>query len=526
MPSLEFNDLGKIGLVKDTPAYMLPPEAFSTLLNMRVVDDGLQKIGGWTSALGAPSVAPHFLMPISTSAQAFWLYAGLTKIYAIDGVSHVNITRQSAGVDVNYTVANGNNWNGTIIAGVPVLNNGTDLPQFWGSPSTGTKMANLTNWNSNHRAKFIRAFGPYLVAGNITKSGANYAHMIKWSDAVSNPGTVPGSWDESDTTTDAGEYELPDVNSGVLLDALPLQSKLFLYKEGSIWAMRYIGGRFIFSFENFLETVGLLAPRCVTITGDGLRHVVATQDDIIVHNGNSATSILDTRMRRTLFNELDTTNYLNSFMFTHPQYNEVWFCYVPSGETAPTKALVWNYKKNFLFEVDGITFTNAALGTVETATEELWSDGTDTWAQDTGPWAELLRRKLIVVSPANTKFYSLDTGLTRDGLAFSATAGREGLSIIGKKRDGSPIVDHQILKFVRDVWPKIQGGPVSIRIGFQDVVDGAVRWSDSFTFNPTTMVKAPAVGMGRAVAVEFSTTASVNWRLDGWKMDFEIGGNY
>lgn len=526
MPTLEFNDLAKIGVVKDTPGYMLPPEALTVALNVRGVDGGMERMKGWEQVFGTPTVAPHYALSLSTSAQTFWIYTSLTKAYSIDGNTHTNITRQTAAVDVNYTTGVTANWGSTIIGGIPVLNNATDVPQFWSPPAAATKMRDLTNWPATLRAKQVKAFGPHLIALNTTKAGTNYPHMVKWSAAVTDPGTVPTSWDETLSTTDAGEYELPDVNSGVLLDGLPLQSKFFLYKEGSVWAMRYIGGRFVFSFETFLETVGILAPRCATITGDGLRHVVATQDDIIVHNGNTTTSILDKRLKRAIFNSLDTTNYTNSFMFTNAPFKEVWFCYPPSGASEATQAVVWNYKDNTLVEVDGITFRNVGMGVIEAAADELWSAGTDVWDTDTGPWAETLRRKVILVGTDSSKFFTLDSGKLRDGVTFNATIQREGLSIIGKKRDGGPLVDHQVRKMVERLWPKMQGGPVRIRIGFQQVVDGSITWGDYVNFDPATGVTADLIGSGRSVAVEFSTIDGVDWRVDGYKMELTTDGMF
>src|SRR3972149_2481366 len=143
---IDINDIAKFGAVADIPSYQLPPEVWTLALNMRAHDTGMERLGGWAQGFGTPGVAPHFLMPISTTSQNFWLYTSLTKGYVFDGTNHVNITRQLAAVDVNYTVSAGRGWNGTILGGIPILNNGTDVPQFWATISPGTKLADLTNW--------------------------------------------------------------------------------------------------------------------------------------------------------------------------------------------------------------------------------------------------------------------------------------------------------------------------------------------------------------------------------------------
>lgn len=531
MPDIDINDVAMIGAVSDTPGYMLPPEAWSIALNMRMVDGGVEGLLGWSQVFGTPLFAPHFAMPISTNAAFFWLYASLTKIGVFDGATHTNITRQTAGNDVNYTATDTPDWNATLLGGVPILNNGNDIPQFWNAISVATKMANLTNWPATLRAKIVRAFGPYGVAFNLTDGGTAFPHTVQWSHPA-DPGSIPISWDYTNPVVDAGRKDFSDVNSGVLVDALPLGSTMYVFKENSTWRMRFIGGRFIFDFGQsaWITTSGLIAPRCVAVTGDGTRQIAATQEDIIWHDGNNYKSVLDQKQRRRLFNEIDTNHFGTSFMFDNPSKGEMWFCYPSSGNTYPDKALIMYYRKGEPFpitEADGITFRNATVGGIESPNEEQWDTGTDAWDVDTGPWSELLRRRTVLSAPASTKLFLLDNGIKRDGANFATILRREGLSLLGRKRNGEWIVDHEVEKFVDGVWPKIQGGPVNIRVGKQDTVNGPVAWGTGVSFNPTTDVMAsPDVVNGRAVGIEFSTNGGVTWRLDGYKYNVSPMGKF
>ena len=216
MPELDLNDSASRGVVRDEPAHLLPPEVWTTALNMYSKGLSLAKFPGWVQIFGTPGVAPHFALPVLSPSQAFWLYTSLTKGYVYDGSAHTNITRQTAAVDVDYTATATRQWNGTLFGGIPILNNGIDVPQFWGTLSVGTKLANLTNWPATLRAAVVRAFGAYLIAIYITDAGTVYPHLVKWSSEATDPGTLPGSWDETDETVDTGEYDLPDTNAGLL----------------------------------------------------------------------------------------------------------------------------------------------------------------------------------------------------------------------------------------------------------------------------------------------------------------------
>ena len=523
---VEVNNLAAFGAIADKPPYMLPPEAWSLARNVRYVDGGVETLLGWEQIFGTPGVAPYFLMPVATSSATFWLYMGLTKGYGYDGITHTDITRTVGG---NYGASAAQDWTGFVFGGIPVVNNPVDVPQVWATVALGTKLTPLSNWPSTLRTKVLRSYGPYLIALNLIDSGTALPHTLQWSHPA-DPGGVPSSWDYTDATKDAGRKDFPDVDSGVLVDGRVLQGVFYVYKEAATYKMTTIGTRAIFDFKSFLETTGALCTRAVAVTGDGTKHVVATQDDIIWHNGNQVESVLTGKQRRRLFNEIDPTNYKSSFMFCNPYRYEMWFCYPSSGQTVPDKALVMNYGGGDdwkISEADGITFQAAALGSVEGAAATTWATQTLTWDQDTAPWSQLIRRRVIVASPVNTKFYNFDKTQTRDGAAFACTLQREGLALLGKTRTGEPIVDHRRRKLVGPLWPKVQGGPVNIRVGTQEHVNQGVAWGATVAFNPATMdVANVAPQSGRACAVEYSSTAAVSWRVDGYKYNVEALGEF
>lgn len=531
---VDINDLASLGQINDRPAYMLPPEAWTLAENVRYTRDGVEVLGGWAQVFGTPGVAPHFAMPVRGTSQSYWLYVSLTKGYVFDGSTHTNITRQTASVDVDYTANDTANWNGLVFGGVPILNNGLDVPQYWASYSTATKLAALPNWPSTMRAEIIRGFQNYLIAFNVNDNGTLYPHLVQWSNPAS-PGSVPTSWAYSDPTTEGGRKDLPDVNAGEIKEALPLNSIMYIYKERSIWKMSYIGGQYIFKFDVFVDDVGILGPRCVCYDGTGQRHVVVTQDDIIRHNGNSIESILTNKQRVTLFNRINRDTAETSFIFLNKVKDEIWFCYPEAGQNQPTAALIWNYRNGTgaCSYATGITFRNAVVGDVEGVSAEAWSDGSDIWDADTGQWSQIFRQKIILSSPANTKFYQLDSGTTRDGVTFSPTLQREDLGIIGRKRDGGSINDFKQVKMVDSVWPKIDGQTsIRVRVGFRELPNGALTWQDYTVFNPltdrwvNTIVNENLPGCGMAVAVEFSAQAADPWRLDGYAMNVESLGPY
>lgn len=519
---IDINDVGTIGVVKDRPYYQIPPEAWTLAENVRYADGSVARVGGETQVFGTPGVAPYFAQFINSAAQPWWLYAGLQKIYVYDGAVHTNITRQSAGVDVNYNATGALDWNGTLLGGVPILNNGVDVPQFWAAYSIAQKMQNLTNWPGTLRAKVIRAFGPYLLACNLTDGGVAKPHDVRWSQPA-DPGSVPASWDITNPATNAGQVSLPDVDSGLIVDALPLQGRFYVYKENGVWRFRNVGGRFVFDQDAIFENIGLLCQRCVAVTGDGQRHFFVSNDNAYLHDGNKAVPMWDERIKRYVFNQLDVASYRNSFVCVNSVRDEAWFCYPSQGQLLANRGIVTNYKTGAVTETD-IDFQHATIGTLQSTDGETWATAIGDWATDNSPWSVSNRRKMLLSKPTNTRFLQLDLGGQRDGADFTGLVQRLSLGVVGRTRKGEWIEDFEVRKFVNRIWPKMSGGPVNIRLGGQNVPGGPVTWSAPVVFNPATQQYADIVAEGAAIAIEIS--GAVDWQLDGYKLDMVVAGRF
>lgn len=519
---IEIDDIASVGVIRDTPPHQLPPEAWTLGENVRFSDVSILRLSGETAVFGTPTVAPYGAQFISTTSVPYWIYLGLNKAYVWDGTTHTNITRQTAGVDVNYSATGAVDWNTTILGGIPIQNNGIDVPQYWSALAVATKLANLPNWTVGMTAKVVRAFGPYLMLLNITVGGVAKPHNVRWSNTT-DPGTVPTSYDITDTTKNAGEVTLPDVDSGLIQDGLPLQGKFYVYKENSTWRFRNIGGRFIFDEDAFLETIGLLTTRCVAITGDGQRHVFMSNDNMYIHDGNSAKPLLDKKFKRYLYNQIDVGNFRASFLFVNSIRDEAWFCYPGQGSSVANRALIVNYNSGAMTEAD-IDFVGAQIGTVQTSDTETWAAASGTWDTDSSPWSVSNRRKVVLLKPTTPSFLQMDLGTQREGNNYTGTIQRTSLGVVGKKKNGEWIEDFMVRKMVHRVWPKMSGGPVNIRLGGQDIPGGSIRWSSYVSFDPATQKYCDVMAEGAAISIEI--TGAVDWQLDGYKLDMVTMGRF
>jgi len=533
MPIVALDNVGFIGIVDDLPSHQAPLGAWTSGQNVRFHQGGVENFRGHSQVFGTPSIAPNWLLPHIVGANFFWLYAGPTKVYVTEGTSHFNITRQTAFVDVDYTGNLDLNWNGGVLTGIPILNNGVDEPQMWNPPETSQKLQALSNWPANTVAKVIRPFLNFLVALNVTKSGDTFPYMVKWSHPAV-PGTVPPSWDEADPTNLAGERDLADT-PGEIVDGVALRNALVIYKENSIWLMQHIGGNSVFSTRPVFREVGLMTSDCATAYGDGTRHFAVSGDDIYVHDGqNSPQSIITRKVAGHIFNSINSTNIARSYVVANYPKHEVWFCYPEQGEDTPNMAAVWNWDDNSWgfrtippcrFMAKGVVDPNIIDRTWD-AQNTIWDDFNTAW--DTKNFNPALRR-VLMADGTNTKLFLADDTNQFDGVNISTFVERVGLPIVGQDRTGAPIVDTDAYKQLTAIYPRFEattGTQVTIRSAMQDTPGGAVRYSAPQTFTIGVDYKFDVFDSGRLLGLRVESAANIHWKLTGYSLEIQKIGSF
>ena len=166
---------------------------------------------------------------------------------------------------VDFTGARDDRWTGGVLGGVLVMSNGVDVPQYWAGSE---KLRTLHGWSSTWTAKILAPFKDYLLAFDVTKNGTHYPHMMKWSAACSpwrHPSLVgfhrrdPGRWR-------GGHCR----NTGFDGGCSPLGDAMIVYKERSMYAVRYVGYPSIFAVQRLPGDSGMLFRGCGAMTPWGM----------------------------------------------------------------------------------------------------------------------------------------------------------------------------------------------------------------------------------------------------------------
>ena len=494
----------------DVQGQELPPNAWTAAQNIRFSNGCAQTVGGHSAALSTPSVAPYAIFNYSTTAAKYWVQFGLALAHSDDGVTRTNITPTVA-----FTGSVDARWTGGSFNGVLVVNNGVDVPHYWGG--TGI-IATLPAWTSTWRCQSITPFKNWLVALDITKGANRYGSMVKWSKSA-DPGTLPTSWDEANPAFDAGEVDLAETPD-LLVDALPLGDVLVIYKERSMYAMQPSGDSFIFRFQRLPGEFGMLTRGCGAITPVG--HVVLTAGDVILHSGGEPKSILTSRARNWLFLQIDQTNWRRCFVVSNPNVSEVWICYPEAGQAACTKALTWNWESDTFGTRDLPSVTDAAFGTIIGGTE-TWADDSEAWDADSTAWSQLsfsATKSTLMLSSTAPAIYAAEQGNGFNAAAIPVSLERKHIAIGG---------DTDAVKMVRGIRPRIEGpkgSVVNIEVGATMDAETEPVYSAAVPYTIGSTLQADTFAAGRFHSIRIGSNSLSPWRIKSMDWDYVVQGRY
>lgn len=507
-------DLASAGVISDQPSFELADGAWNYGNNIAFRAGSIERAPGYGALYDPPSVAPYQLFgTVAATGARYTVYAGLAAVYAVSTTTHYNITRSSGGA---YAATADKRWTGGVLGGILVINNGVDDPQYW-TPQAGGNLAALTAWPASTKCAVMRVYQNYLIALDVTASGTRKPHLVKWSHPA-DPGALPSSWDETDTTKNAGQLDLGETQ-GVLIDCMPLAESNIIYKEDAIYSQIPRDDSYVFTFKCLSKDAGMLAANCGAVFPGG--HVVLTPGDVIMFDGQQPKSIVDGRMRKWLFNNLDSTNYKRSFVVANPRRQEVMVCFPSSGASACDTALVWSWENNNFSVRELSNMTCGVYTQIDASATGTWSADADPWYLDSSGWnsTEFSQNdKRLLLGSTNTKIYALEFGATAGGTAYASTLERTGMTF------GDP----SAVKVVRAIWPRVSasaGTTLTFQVGGQMRPTDPVSWSPAQTWTAGSSSKIDVFAAGRYIALRVASSTAV-WRLRSMDIDVQTRGGF
>ena len=236
-------------------------------------------------------------------------------------------------------------------SGTTVLNFPNNLST---SPNTDTITVTIRSRNAVEvRARVVRAFGDFLVAGDLTERDEVDPNtivralpgVVRTSDTAA-PGSVPNNWNPfAAGVSTADEFTVSETSS--VTDMVELQGNLYIYTSSNISVMRNTGNAAIpVSISSVTDSYGCQTTNAV-LEFEG-KHVVVGSKDVYLFAGNpgSIQSIADGVVRRYLFSNVNPQGTRRVFLIDNQQREEIWVCYpsISSNTGDCDEALIWSYR--------------------------------------------------------------------------------------------------------------------------------------------------------------------------------------
>ena len=87
MAFIPIDNVGGVGIVKESSPWQLPPNVWSDGNNIKTDEGSIKKTPGYAEVMKTCPVAPYHIIQLTLGAPEFWVVAGLAAIYAYDNTS-------------------------------------------------------------------------------------------------------------------------------------------------------------------------------------------------------------------------------------------------------------------------------------------------------------------------------------------------------------------------------------------------------------------------------------------------------
>jgi hypothetical protein len=181
-------------------------------------------------------------------------------------------------------------------------------------------------------SRFVLCFGV-----NPLGEGAIDPMLIRWSDQED-----PYNWAPA-ITNQAGSIRLSIGSS--IITARQTRQEILVWTDAALYSLQYLGPPFVWGAQTVGENISIISPNA-SATANNITYWMGT-DKFYKYDGRVQTLRCD--LRQFIFQNSDPTLTLDRaqnrqvFASTVEAFNEVWWFYCSSGETAPNRYVVYNY---------------------------------------------------------------------------------------------------------------------------------------------------------------------------------------
>lgn len=427
------------GLVVDRPAEFVDSRSASSIRNMEINRSVIRK------KIGSISVGSSLSQRIM---RYFELQVGpLTRLFRV-GTTDIQVLNKPT-----------DTW--LSVVSTP-LTGSAENPVSYAFPLlAGTKIVTYTNGIDSIRkiaitgsesdlggspplAKYMQAFGPYLVLANIVDSGNNYYSRVQWCDTGDPESWTPGG---SSNAGSADLLEDPEDITGLGV----FGNSLTVHKDNSIYTAQLVTTSNVFRFDRKPTGVGTVAGATIQNIPTG-EQIFLASDGIHIFNGITA-PLIDSPIQDELREEMNPAYAYKSHAIFVEELDEYWVAVPIGSDEEPSTIYKYNWRTKQIYT--DYRSNNTAMGLFLNTDDLTWADMTFAWDSATTRWNSLnlgsLNPTVIFGDSSGTSLKRSATTYNDNGSAVSANCDTKDFTA---EDVGLPDMDVMIRWKGLEVWAK------------------------------------------------------------------------
>lgn len=307
-------------------------------------------------------------------------------------------------------------------------------------------------------ARYMQAFGPYLVLGYVTDGGDTYYSRVQWCDTG-----APETW----TGGNAGSTNLledPDDITGMGV----FGNFLTIHKGSAIYLGQLVTTSDVFRFDRRATGVGAVAGAAIANIPSG-EQIFLASDGIHIFNGIT-TPLIESPIQDELREEMNPAYLYKSQAVFVRELDEYWVCVPIGSDTEPQTIYKYNWRTRQIYKDYRANLT--AMGIFLNTQEDTWADRTQAWDSDTSRWNSVINMSLnpLVMfgdSAGNTTKRSANSN-NDAGVAVEGTWDTKDFTA---EDFGVPDIDRMMRWKGLEVWAK--GNAMTVHYS----IDGGTTWA-------------------------------------------------
>ena len=212
MAYISIDNVGQVGIVKETSPWQLQPNVWSNGNNVKTDEGAIKKCPGYSEVMATCPIAPYHIIQLTLGLPEFWVVCGLTAIYAYDNTNLSTLL--NGGIDDTVTTVTVDSTTNFEDAGTITV--GTENISYTGKTST--------TFTGCTRGADSTTAASHVDASTVTRS-------TKWDNIPRSSGASSATADETWTSTIIGgvlvltnNFDKPQY--WALTDGVPLSSTL------------------------------------------------------------------------------------------------------------------------------------------------------------------------------------------------------------------------------------------------------------------------------------------------------------